>query len=257
MLRTVFLRALAALALLVSPLAFSATAHAATPMDVLQMNLCNSGKATHCYKGGSAIYEAQVRINENLPQFVTLNEICEGDLNRIRAGIPASYEASDFRAAPHKDGGFVTCTNGERYGIGMIIKGPGSVSFGGPYELQDKTDERRVRLCVDWTSKMVCVTHLSSDSPGVAFHQCEELGLIASRDGEQEGKATVVAGDFNLKYGVYGQYDVQDCVPDRFFRKGDGDVQHVFAANVNFVSKTVIPMAHTDHPALLIKLQRP
>src|SRR2546430_2531181 len=67
----------------------------------------------------------------------------------------------------------------------------------------------------------------------------------------------VVAGDWNLRHA--GHPNVQECVPAGFYRKGDGDVQHVFASgNLGFVDGTRISMSGTtDHPAWLVTLALP
>ena len=59
---------------------------------------------------------------------------------------------------------------------------------------------------------------------------------------------TVVGGDFNLTFN--GSPDVQDCVPPAWYRKGDGDVQHIMATdNLTFDTSELFPMEFTDHDA--------
>ena len=48
-----------------------------------------------------------------------------------------------------------------------------------------------------------------------------------------------------MKYApLFGQ-NVQNCYSAPFFRKGDGDVQHVFAASMGFERTDVISMRYT------------
>jgi hypothetical protein len=77
--------------------------------------------------------------------------------------------------------------------------------------------------------------------------------LVASVTGELP---TVVGGDFNLTFG--GSPDVQDCVPTGWYRKGDGDVQHVIATDsFLFDSTEETSLEFTDHPAWLVRMFAP
>ena len=67
----------------------------------------------------------------------------------------------------------------------------------------------------------------------------------------------LMAGDWNLKYK--GDPNAQACVPDGFYRKGDGALQHVIASDdLGFLETLVIDMqGTTDHPALEVRLTLP
>jgi hypothetical protein len=106
----------------------------------------------------------------------------------------------------------------------------------------------RVWACLPAGSLSACTTHLSARTGSVALAQCKELlGRAVGLPGP-----TVVSGDMNLRY--QGSPNVQDCNPAGFYRKGDGNVQHVFAStSLTFVSGTTISMSGTtDHPAWLV-----
>jgi hypothetical protein len=62
----------------------------------------------------------------------------------------------------------------------------------------------------------------------------------------------VVVGDLNLKYNPGSATNAQNCVPSGWFRKGDGDVQHVIARTLTFVSTQKYAMYRTDHPAFVV-----
>lgn len=155
-----------------------------------------------------------------------------------------------FVAAQRRDGTPVTCTNGQQYGNIVIVVSAlaGSAPVTGRYTAQDSGNEMRVWACLPAGALSACTTHLSASSGSVALAQCKELlGRAVGLPGP-----TVVSGDMNLRY--QGSPNVQDCNPAGFYRKGDGDVQHVFAStSLTFVSGTKISMSGTtDHPAWLV-----
>jgi hypothetical protein len=67
---------------------------------------------------------------------------------------------------------------------------------------------------------------------------------------------TVIGGDLNMKYK--GSPNAQNCVPPGYFRKGDGDVQHIMAtSDFAFASSRSIGMSHTDHDGWFVALTAP
>ena len=108
-------------------------------------------------------------------------------------------------------------------------------------------------------SYYACATHLENDNGDVALAQCDELmnPIVPQFWGAHGGeRPTVVGGDFNLTFN--GNPDVQDCVPPAWYRKGDGDVQHIMAtANLVFDSSELLPMELTDHDAWLVRMITP
>jgi hypothetical protein len=253
------------------------------PFRVLQMNLCNSGLAT-CFRDGKSPAEAASLVRQYQPVAVTVNEICYDDIYQPGAPLPAAMRevaASNgggtyflaFQPAWNRDtGAAYECTGGRgEYGIGILARGPflgshGSTGvFGAAYPVQDTSDnEERAWLCLAVRGRFdVCTTHLASTSPPVAFQQCRYLMSSSVNEPavpwfrHREGyDPAVVAGDLNLTYR--GNPDAQSCVPSGWFRKGDGELQHVMAtADFGFVSSRAIGMAYTDHPALLVDLAYP
>jgi hypothetical protein len=222
---------------------------------VLQMNLCHSGVVS-CYTGDAAINQAIAVIQGESPDIVSLNEVCRADVPRIGGAAYAGW----FTPARRPTGETVKCTNGDDYGIAMLHKAGLATSASNGYTAQDSGSERRVWMCSTFADgTAACVTHLSTSS-STAMKQCKEL-LNINMPAHTAGRATVVAGDFNLRYNQWNPFqpNVQDCVPSGFFRKGDGSVQHIMAASArfNFVATEVIGMAGTtDHPALLVRLTR-
>lgn len=233
-----------------SPQASAATQ--AKPFDVLQLNLCHSGLAD-CFSEGEAIDAAAATIKQQQPAVVTLNEVCAEDITKLTKATGYLWE---FTPAGNSDTGEpYQCADGRGdYGI-AILSHPEQGSGGKDiveqqYTEQDGAVEQRVMLCVPYMNFSACTTHLSADNSTIATKQCTELMDVATG----LGNATVIGGDFNLTYG--GRPDVQDCVPEGWFRKGDGSVQHVFATNsYQFEGTETLPLEGTDHPGLLVHLK--
>lgn len=222
------------------------TADAATPVEVLQLNICNSGVAG-CYTG-RALTKAVSVVTSVKPQVLSVNEACSGDVAPLQLAMGASRAV--FVAAQRRDGVPVTCVNGQQFGNILIVAEPfaGPASVTGRYAAQDTSNEMRVWACIPGGQVSACTTHLSARSGSTALAQCKEL--MATAVGY--ARPTIVAGDMNLRY--QGSPNVQDCNPSGFYRKGDGAVQHIFASTgLAFVSGTKIDMAGTtDHPGWLV-----
>src|SRR4051794_3962967 len=87
---------------------------------VLQLNLCNSGIAG-CYTGRSTA-AAAAAIRAQVPDVVTLNEVCDDDmpaLERALAGaVPGGAAVSTFQPVRNgRTGEPYRCRNGRQYGI--------------------------------------------------------------------------------------------------------------------------------------------
>jgi len=237
----------------------------------LQMNLCNSGHAG-CYADGYAIDEGAYMIYLLMPDLVTVNEVCLGDVTNDLAPAMAGAWAGDwafyvFMPAVTAAGTPVTCTNGDEYGVAVIGHMPDSMyygfdAFGGHYGNQDSGNEKRAFACLYAIDHYyACTTHLTSNSEPIALAQCLELltGVIpAIRAYEGVYRPTVIGGDLNLEYDTSDPENVQNCVPSGYTRKGDGNVQHIMATNdTPFYDTETYLMFYTDHQAFLAKLTMP
>ncbi len=236
-----------------SPASLVSSASAAQSYRVLQLNLCHSGVNTSCFNGANVIQEARDIIGARQPQAVTLNEICRDDLAQLAPSMGNGHQA--FAPALRPDGTPVRCVNGDEYGNGLLFRATGATNFSGVYATQDGGSERRVYVCAEFPDLTGCTTHLSTTG-SVAMAQCK-AAIAMLRDRGAATRPTFLAGDFNMRYApLFGQ-NVQNCNSAPFFRKGDGDVQHVFAASMGFERTDVISMRYTDHPALLVTLTKP
>jgi len=238
------------------------------PFWVLQLNLCNSGLAG-CYDGGKSVPEAATAIQNSAPDVVTLNEICQADVVQLSSTLAAVYSGSTVvwafkAAADRRTGAPYKCKNGQDYGIGLIAHVPGTYAgheiFSGIYAIQDTASaEERAWLCLRATgSYYACTTHLASTSGSVALGQCQDLmnQIIPSVRAAGGYAPTVIGGDLNMKFR--GSPNAQSCVPAGYFRKGDGDVQHIMATtDLAFSSSRTIGMAHTDHDGWFVALTAP
>lgn len=227
-------------------------------VQVLQLNLCNSGFAD-CYKGGAAIDEAVSRIEALDPHVVTLNEICDGDLSRLRGAVGTGSASYFVAAREHDTGADVRCKNGQRYGNAVITSTGSNIgTVSGRYDAQPPGKEHRAYVCVRTDGYIACATHLSTVRP-TAFEQCKEM-MNAQLERFGVDRPVVVAGDLNLHHEPWPWEgpEVQDCVPPGYYRKGDADVQHVMASDdLGFIDSDVIGMDKTDHDALLVRLTLP
>jgi endonuclease/exonuclease/phosphatase family metal-dependent hydrolase len=241
---------------------------AAKPIDVLQMNLCNSGIAG-CYTGRS-VAEAAGVIRADQPDVVTLNEVCRADVEALDRALTSAVDAngggivvSAFKAAGDRTtAGAYRCRNGQPYGIALVVHIPidrGYTIASGLYPTQDLNDpEERAWLCLYAIGDFyACTTHLADTSRTVALAQCGYLlRTIIPSVRERSGGAgpTVIGGDLNL--ATTGPANVATCVPSGYLREGDGGVQYVLATtDLSAASERVIAMhGTTDHPALLVSL---
>ncbi|WP_431930207.1 endonuclease/exonuclease/phosphatase family protein [Micromonospora sp. RP3T] len=232
---------------------------------VLQMNLCNSGRAG-CYTGGAVRRAAQVIAAER-PDVVTLNEICRDDVDTLARALaavrPGGRVVPAFQAAGDRPSRAATrCVNGQPYGIGLVARlaGPGARAgtHRGTYPAQDLADpEERVWLCLHAAAVLhACTTHLANTDGAVALAQCAQLlDTVVPAIRRDAGYApTVLGGDLNLRAG--GAPDVRSCVPSGYRRVDDGARQQIMATtDVTICCRRAVDMrGTTDHPALVATL---
>lgn len=238
------------------------------PLQILQMNLCDSGIA-RCYSGRS-VAEAAGVIRADRPDVVTLNEVCRDDVDSLEqalTGVSGGVVVSAFQAAnDRRTGAAYQCRNGQPYGIGLLVhvatEYRGYLTYSGIYPMQDPGDpEERAWLCLDTIGTFyACTTHLANTSPTIALAQCTYLLHTAIPDVRARNvgrEPTVLGGDLNL--GSAGPQDVRACVPSGYARRGDGGVQYVLAT-IDFsltADRSIGMNGTTDHPGLLVALTTP
>lgn len=228
----------------------------APPIRVLQMNLCGSGIAG-CYTGRSTATAAAV-IRAELPDMVTLNEVCQDDVTALERAFDGTAVSAFQPARNGANGEPYRCRSGQQYGIGVVVRGPavpGASPRGGIYPPQDGADpEQRAWLCLAAGAGVtLCTTHLAYTERAVASAQCRYLfdTVIAGI-----GAPVVMGGDLNL--GPGGSPEIAACLPAGSALVDDGGEQHV-VATPDFVvtgSRTIDMGGSTDHPGLLVTLAR-
>ncbi|MEU1681642.1 endonuclease/exonuclease/phosphatase family protein [Micromonospora zamorensis] len=233
-----------------------------TVLRMLQLNLCNSGRAG-CYTGRSVAVASDV-IRAEAPDLVTLNEICDDDVPALRRVFetvhPGRSVVAAFQAAGDRPSGADTrCRNGQPYGIGLLahVRTPDTprVVYSGIHPTQDLADpEERAWLCVDVDGGLLaCTTHLANTGYRVALAQCGHLLdtiLPTIRRGTGSGPA-VLGGDLNLRADA--DPDVRSCAPPGHSRVDDGARQHIVATTgITLCCRRSVTMhGATDHPGLL------
>ncbi|MHA3835874.1 endonuclease/exonuclease/phosphatase family protein [Terrabacter sp. AAH1] len=246
-----------------------ASARADGTVRVLQMNLCNSGRAD-CYSGGRAISRAAALIHEHRPDLVSLNEICHDDLAVLERAMSTTLAtgsvASAFGHVNDRDTGApVRCRNGEDFGDGVLVVVPptvGSRTYGGANPVQSPRDpEERIWACIDVPARRfaACTTHSTSADATTALAQCGRLlKTVFPGLGRPDGLAPLVLGaDLNLP--ARGPDSPDACLPDGYQRADDGGLQHVVVGpGLEVRSRSVIDMqGTTDHPGLLVDVALP
>lgn len=241
-----------------------------TSFLTLQLNLCNSGVAG-CYAGGDSIPEGAELIYATGPNVVTVNEICSDDVPALQASLreawPTDYTYSAFVPAVNASTqAAYKCVNGNGYGsavLGRVAASAwaGFTAYGGKYTTQySQSSEERIFACVSATrDHFACTTHLAAKSEATALAQCKALmfDAVPYLKGVAGGASakTVVGGDLNLKYRKGEAMNVQNCVPNGYTRKGDGNVQHVtFSNDLRFGSTKKYGLSYTDHDGFLVRL---
>jgi hypothetical protein len=236
---------------------------------VLQLNLCNSGRAA-CYSGGQSVGTAAALIHDHEPDVVSLNEVCRDDVQALERAMstafPSATIASAFKAAEDRSTQApVRCQNGQEFGDGVLAVVPsgahGYRSQSGVYPDQDPNDpEERVWVCIDLATQFsACTTHTASTSRSIALAQCRYLlGSVAPMLGHRDGGDPIVVGaDLNLP--ALGSPSSRSCLPRGYTATDDGALQDVV------VSSGVLTRAHsvidmrgtTDHPGLLVDVVLP
>ena len=168
-----------------------------TPM--LQFNMCGNVCNVSSNEVADKVAES---ININRPRWITLNEICESQLNRIVSQLTLLGLVAYQNRHTHFDTG-VNCSNGTNYGNALIwsvsedMYTSYSFSFGLPYD----GSENRVMGCQIFVFPLLhqlCVTHLSNDNPTVRIDQVREVAEHMEFQVNMT-YSILTGGDFNIR----------------------------------------------------------
>jgi endonuclease/exonuclease/phosphatase family metal-dependent hydrolase len=260
--------ALAVLAFLLPSVAAAGAAGAvSTParqVRVLQLNLCGSGYAV-CFTGRATAQAARV-VRATAPDVVTLNEVCADSLPVLARAVRDAHRGGTVEpvfepVTDRRTGAAVRCVDGSRYGVALVAwhdRPAASHVTAGRYPVQDRgQDEQRAWLCLRSARLAACTTHLASGDPATTLAQCRYLVgtvLPAQRSGDVP---LVAAGDLNLSAGPASR-PLSACLGTGPFGHADDGVQHVLSAGLAASGSRAVGMAGTtDHPGLLVTLDRP
>ena len=235
----------------------------APPLRLLQMNLCNSGIAG-CFTG-RAVEEGAAVIRAEVPDVITLNEICGDDVAVLERALaeaaPGASTSSHFQPARDRGtGGPYPCRDGGQFGIGVVSQTSSAVASAGIHPAQDPLDpEERAWLCLDTgagSALTACTTHLAYTDRSVAVAQCRYLfdDVVVELRARDGAGPTVVGADLNL--GPGDDPDFLGCLPDGFTDVGDHGRQQVVASPELVAAdfRQVDMRGTTDHPAMLVTL---
>ncbi|WP_374971334.1 hypothetical protein [Terrabacter sp. BE26] len=235
-----------------------------TRVRVLQMNLCNSGRAA-CYAGGRAVSMAVTLAHEDRPDMITLNEVCRDDVRVLKQAMSMAWRgatiAEAFASAKDRPSQApVLCRNGQEFGDAVLVMAPSSSADvrTGVYPVQDSSDpEERVWACIDLARRFsACTTHTASTNATVALEQCRYLltSVVPGIRRRSGGAPAILGGDLNLP--ARSSPSALACLPTGYQHTDDDAVQHVVASpGAELRSRSVIDMqGTTDHPGLLVDL---
>ncbi|MFI6392535.1 endonuclease/exonuclease/phosphatase family protein [Nonomuraea sp. NPDC050540] len=247
------------------------------PIRVLQMNLCNSGLARHCWdkkpgapqnRAGATMQVAAAEIARIKPTAVTINEICSGDLEGFKQKIGFKgdsfftvLEGAPGSRTPKKCGQPGKPSKGGDYGSAILTKEPlrepySEFRLEKAFDTQRNDREVRVMGCRKMPWATVCTAQLhavpsqESDedylrSVQVTADQCFQLSREARRfagDGP-----LIIAGDLNLRWNKPHEQNALNLCGKGLIRKGDGNRQHVISGKT-FGEPQTEPWPDTSEP---------
>ncbi len=174
------------------------------------------------------------------PDVVTLNEVCESDVDALTGAVAASRDGgavvSRFEPVVDVRTGQAVRRSGGRYGIARLARGPSGSGWrttSGRYPVQDgQQAEQRAWLCLTDPGRLtVCTTHLASGSPAFTLAQCRYLlGSVVPALAADDDAPVVVSGDLNLLRTT--SFGLRPCLQRQssaVSADADDGVQHVLA----------------------------
>lgn len=220
---------------------------------LLQINMCLSGIAD-CYTRvayPAAIDEATALIRRAHPDAVTISEGCRADVAAIarRTGYHFRFSTVIYRGRP-----FACIDPGGRgvFGDALLTRAPIVRTDNHAFRVQPSFEHRRW-LCVTTRIRIdVCTAHLDTRDPVEVTGndaQCRQLATILAH--RPAARAVIFGGDVNRR---------PSCAPAGFWTRTDAaarqapGLQQVYGDGaLRAPAALVIPFAHSDHDALLVR----
>ena len=235
-------------------------AAAAGPVRVMHFNICgaicNHGVVARTGGDNDIVDDARRRIVALRPAIVTLNEVCIGQFNRLRALLKAAgWEMNGtFRAQRSDD----RCQGGS--GFGDAVFTAAGISGQKVLPLPNSGGESRAILCV-WTkagggSVLACVLHTVTDNP---LRSRQVAAAARAANGAGARGAVILGGDFNttpsgmgalLEPGKGGRF--VDVDPQRADTRGN-KIDYVLFSRAHFTNPAggPQPSRFSDHDVLV------
>ena len=178
-------------------------AHAATPVRVIQYNICGS----ICHHGvidrpgvnNDIVEDVRNRVVANRPAILTLNEVCIAQFNRLKALLSTSaWKMNGVFRAQRND---PRCKGGTPFGDAVLTAG--AVGATQVFSLPNG-GERRAVLCLHTSAGgpvLACTLHLVTGRAGREGPWLKQAQLAAAAralNARAAQGAVIVGGDFNV-----------------------------------------------------------
>jgi endonuclease/exonuclease/phosphatase family metal-dependent hydrolase len=182
---------------------------AAGPVRVMSYNICGAicskGVVDKAGNSNDVVEDVRNRIAANRPHLVMLQEVCEGQFNRLRGLLEGGNWTMDgvFRAQRNDN----RCKEGKGFGDAVLTAG--HVGGRQVLDLPDRGSENRAVLCLNTDAEgpvLACSLHLVTGKGNAGKKELEEqLAATARMLNREAGERAVVAGgDFNVSPGRMG-----------------------------------------------------
>ena len=183
-------------------------ARAADNVRVMQYNfcgaICNKGVVARAGANNDVVEDIRNRIVAFRPHLVTLNEACQGQVDRLKSLLKSSaWPMGGAFRAQRSDG---RCQGGGK-GFGDAVLTAGHVGRREVLDLPDRGGENRAILCLNTDAQgpvLVCALHLVTGEAG-NDELTLQLGTAARMlHGRAASRAVIAGGDFNVSPGRMG-----------------------------------------------------
>lgn len=224
-------------------------AEAATPVRVIQYNICGSichhGVIDRPGPNNDIVEDVRNRVLGVRPAILTLNEICIAQFNRLKALLSTSAWKMSGVFRPQRNDG--RCKAGTAYGDAVFSAGAAGGTVVLP--MPNLGGERRAVLCLRTTAGgpvLACTLHLVT---GRSKHGAREKFMqmaAASRalNARAAEGAVIVGGDFNLMPAQMGSL-LNGARGGRFF-EADPEMAGTHGRKIDYI---LFSRAHFSNPS--------
>lgn len=179
-------------------------AEAAGSVRVMQYNfcgaICNVGVVAKAGANNDVVEDIRNRIVAFRPHIVTLNEACDGQVDRLKTLLQNSaWPMGGVFRAQRSDG---RCHGGSR-GFGDAVLTAGPVGAREVLDLPDRGKEDRAILCLNTAAGgpvLACALHLvtGKGEPGTDELSLQLAAAARMLNRKADSRAVITGGDFNV-----------------------------------------------------------